>query len=169
MTVKYILYCSINLAHYKSTSPSKLLLVKWPLRGSKFNTCMAYPPTSLGRRSIFTRHWNVFSQINSLFSSDVIWRYRSTLALVMACCLTTPSNYLNQFYQHSPESNFTRSIHKLIPPNGFGDYTLKITTIYPRGQWVKRTSWAWCYYPQPKAISVTFNKMNYFTAHMLIN
>ena len=36
--------------------------------------------------------------LNSLRPSDVIWRRgsRSTLAQVMACCLTAPSHYLNQ-------------------------------------------------------------------------
>ena len=36
--------------------------------------------------------------VNSLWRSDAIWRQRSgsTLARVMACCLTTPSHYLNQ-------------------------------------------------------------------------
>ena len=36
--------------------------------------------------------------LNSLKPSDAIWRPRSgsTLAQVMACCLTTPSHYLNQ-------------------------------------------------------------------------
>ena len=35
---------------------------------------------------------------SSLWSSDIIWRQgsRSTLARVMACCLTAPSHYLNQ-------------------------------------------------------------------------
>ena len=38
------------------------------------------------------------SWLNSLWPSDVIWRHRSgsTLAQVMACCLTAPSYYLNQ-------------------------------------------------------------------------
>ena len=36
--------------------------------------------------------------INSLWPGDAIWRHgtRSTLAQLMACCLTTPSHYLNQ-------------------------------------------------------------------------
>ena len=36
--------------------------------------------------------------INSTWPSDAIWRQRSrsTLAQVMACCLTAPSHYLNQ-------------------------------------------------------------------------
>ena len=35
---------------------------------------------------------------NSLKPSDAIWRHKSgsTLAQVMACCLTAPSHYLNQ-------------------------------------------------------------------------
>ena len=36
--------------------------------------------------------------LNSLWPNDTIWRQRSgsTLAQVMACCLTAPSNHLNQ-------------------------------------------------------------------------
>ena len=38
------------------------------------------------------------SSINSLWPGDAIWRHgtRSTLAQVMACCLTAPSHYLSQ-------------------------------------------------------------------------
>ena len=38
------------------------------------------------------------SEFNSLWPSDAIWRHRSmsTLAQVMACCLTAPNHYLNQ-------------------------------------------------------------------------
>ena len=51
------------------------------------------------------------------WSSDTIWRQRSgsTLAQVMACCLTAPSHYLNQCWLiisklqwHSYQGNFTR-------------------------------------------------------------
>ena len=40
----------------------------------------------------------LWCQFNSLWPSDAIWRHRSgsTLAQVMACCLTAPSHYLNQ-------------------------------------------------------------------------
>ena len=50
----------------------------------------------------FTDHVKHFNQsrdgITSLRPSDTIWRHRSgsTLAHVMACCLTAPSHYLNQ-------------------------------------------------------------------------
>ena len=59
--------------------------------------------------------------VNSLWPSDVIWRQgpRSTLAQVIACCLTGPSHYLNQCWPmisevlwHSPYSNFTENTHK---------------------------------------------------------
>ena len=55
--------------------------------------------------------------INSLGPSDAIWRQRSgsTLAQVMACCLTAPSHYLNQSWLiiskvewHSSKGKFTR-------------------------------------------------------------
>ena len=55
--------------------------------------------------------------VNSLWPSDTIWRHKSesTLAQVMAWCLTAPSHYLNQcwliiskFQWHSSECNFTR-------------------------------------------------------------
>ena len=38
------------------------------------------------------------TNINTLWPVDVIWRHgtRSTLAQVMACCLTPPSHYLSQ-------------------------------------------------------------------------
>ena len=47
-------------------------------------------------------HFSVISWmaqvVNSLWPSDIIWWQgsRSTLAQVMACCLTAPSHYLNQ-------------------------------------------------------------------------
>ena len=56
--------------------------------------------------------------LNSLWPSDVIWRQgsMSTLAQVVACCLTAPSHYLNQCWlmisdvlYHAPENNFTEN------------------------------------------------------------
>ena len=55
--------------------------------------------------------------IRSRWPSDALWRQRSgsTLAQVMACCLTAPSHYLNQcrlifseVQWHSYKVNFTR-------------------------------------------------------------
>ena len=64
-------------------------------------------------------------EINSLWPSDTIWRHKSgsTLAQVMACCLTAPSHYLNECWLtiskvqwHPSESNFTRDTpsHQLL-------------------------------------------------------
>ena len=56
--------------------------------------------------------------VNSFCPRDAIWQHRSgsTLAQVMACCLTAPSRYLNQcwliiskVHWHSSEGNFTRN------------------------------------------------------------
>ena len=58
-----------------------------------------------------------YGWFNSFRPSDAIWRHRSgsTLAKVMACCLTAPSHYLNQCWLiiskmqlHSSDGNFTR-------------------------------------------------------------
>ena len=55
--------------------------------------------------------------VHSLCPSDTMWWHKSgsTLAQVMACCLTAPSHYLNQCWLiiskvqwHSSECNFTR-------------------------------------------------------------
>ena len=68
-------------------------------------------------------HVNSYSLmiINSIWSSGTIWRHRSqsSLAQVMACCLTAPSHYLNhcwllitvrftwvQFHSDCPSNNF---------------------------------------------------------------
>ena len=48
----------------------------------------------------FNQYWPrcTMQWLNSLWPSDTIWRQKSesTLAQVMACCLTAPSHYLNQ-------------------------------------------------------------------------
>ena len=61
--------------------------------------------------------FQVLHVLNTQWPSDTIWRHRSgsTLAQVMACCLTTPSHCLNQCWLiihethlHSSEDSFTR-------------------------------------------------------------
>ena len=61
--------------------------------------------------------------VNSLWPSDTIWRHKSgsTLAQIMACCLTAASHYLIQCWLvikvvlwHTPESNFTGGAQELI-------------------------------------------------------
>ena len=95
-------------------------------------------------------HWRRW--VNSMWPRDTAWlhRSRSTLIHVMACCLTAPSYYLNQYWltirrilHHSPEDNsymemplkvattMYLKITHLIP-----NYVTKATS--PREQWVKR-------------------------------
>ena len=80
----------------------------------------------------------------SLGSSDAIWRQRSvsTLAQVMACCLTAPSHYLNQFWLiiskvkwHSSKGKFTRDNSAINHWNFLENLVPKISFKFPRGQW----------------------------------
>ena len=81
---------------------------------------------------------------NSLWPSDAIWRQRSglTLAQVMACCLTSPSHYLNQCWLiisevnwHSYLGNFTRYASTVNHWNPLENYICRISFKCPRGQW----------------------------------
>ena len=83
--------------------------------------------------------------IKSLGPNNAIWRQRSgsTLAQVMACCLTAPSHYLNQCWLiiwkvqwYSSEDNFRSDISATNHWNKLGNYSYKIPLKYPRGQWV---------------------------------
>ena len=74
---------------------------------------------------------------NSMWPSDTIrpYRYGSTLAHVMNCCLTAPSHYLNQCWfiitdvlWHPPESNFTRIAFEINLQHTFGDDTFEIAS-----------------------------------------
>ena len=65
-------------------------------------------------------------EVNSLGPNDAIWRQRSgsTLAQVMACCLTAPSHYLNQCWLifskvewYSSKDKFTRDTSAINPWN----------------------------------------------------
>ena len=73
-----------------------------------------------------------------------IWRHKSgsTLAQVMACCLTAPSHYLNQCWLiigkvqwHSFECNFTRDTSAISHWNYLENYLSKILFKSPRDRW----------------------------------
>ena len=55
----------------------------------------------------------------------VDWRYH---AIIIKCVM-----------RYSSESNFTRSAREIDPKHAFDVYIFKITTTYPRGQWVNTT------------------------------
>ena len=133
--------------------------VTWPVRcvcvSCQWNKCLIYYRSYITHITIFERLllWNWFlfwlmlavKSINSLWPSDVIWQHRSesTLAQVVAWCLTAPSHFLNQCWliisvkssdihiraisQEKPQPSITR-IHLKIAS--------KISFKFPRGQWV---------------------------------
>ena len=86
------------------------------------------------------------SYFNSLRPSDAIWRqwFWTTLAQVMACCLTAPSHYLNQCWLiirgvlwHTSESSFAGIAQGIDSGYEFEKDILKNIFKSPRGQWVK--------------------------------
>ena len=75
----------------------------------------------------------------ALWPSDGIWqhRFRSTLTQIMACCLTTPSHYLNRHWLimnevlwHSPDINFTGNTQYINLFNEFENHAFKIIATY---------------------------------------
>ena len=84
------------------------------------------------------------------YSNNNIARTGSTLVQLMACCLPTPSHYMNQCWLiikavpwHSPGSNFTRNAY------GFNPYLFKLLPHLPGAQWVKSQDnyykWYWIF------------------------
>ena len=87
--------------------------------------------------------------IGSLLPSDAKWwhRSRSTLALVMACCLMAPSHYLNpcwllisEVLWHSPDNNFKVSTQATNVHNEFENILLEYLTHL---QWVYQHWFRW--------------------------
>ena len=94
--------------------------------------------------NVFYFMWSVLA-FNSLRPSDAIWRQWSwtTLAQVMACCLTAPSHYLNQCWLiirgvlwHTSESSFAGIAQGIDSGYEFEKDILKNIFKSPRGQWV---------------------------------
>ena len=97
-------------------------------------------------KQLLTKRWLWVQRINSLRPSDAIWRQWSwtTLAQVMACCLTAPSHYLNQCWLiirgvlwHTSESSFAGIAQGIDSGYEFEKDILKNIFKSPRGQWVK--------------------------------
>ena len=109
------------------------------------NVSCNYLGVSLWCICIIVLYQYMLNEVNSLWPSDIIWQHvsKSTMALVMACCLMAPSHYLNQCWLliceamlHLLESNFTASAQ--VPSNEFEKYAFKISAISLWGQlwWV---------------------------------
>ena len=83
--------------------------------------------------------------VNLLWPNDIIWhRFRSTLAHVMACCLTTSSHHQSQCWiiiskasWHSSAGNFTRYLrHPSLKIARTYPIISKISFKSPRSRWV---------------------------------
>ena len=92
-TKSFIFWLKFNIIFFPSiliSNKSALVLIivwykaiTWTNADQVIWCCIAWP--------------GLIELINSLWPSDAVWRQRSgsTLAQVMACCLTAPSHYLN--------------------------------------------------------------------------
>ena len=87
--------------------------------------------------------WNFLT--HCVWPSVAVWQHRcrSTLAHIIASCLTTPSHYLNQslllisgVLRHSPENNFAVCSQAANLYNEFENQTFEIIATSSRGQWV---------------------------------
>ena len=86
VTCKLKPLCGRMLDRHKPLMLTGLVCIKAQVKSCKYS------------KSILCRNNWFIQYVNSLWPGDVIWRQgtRSTLAQVMACCLTAPSHYLNQ-------------------------------------------------------------------------
>ena len=111
------------------TGPTQSLLVK----GKDWCFSMWLQQNTLAQSKAST--WNIYTYtFNSLWPGDKKWWHRSgsTLAQVMACCLTAPSHYLNQSWfiingvlWHSHESIFTGNTHDMNLSDEFNKSDIK--------------------------------------------
>ena len=71
--------------------------------------------------------------VNTLWPNDTIWRHKSgsTLAQVMACCLTAPSHYLNQCWLiiSKVQWHSSESILQDIPQPSVTEISLKMAYL----------------------------------------
>ena len=98
----------LNMFAFTSMNRKILILQIW-------NKMLIFFTDSMIFRFRFSNKFSHRVFINTVWPSDVIWRHRSesTLAQVVACCLTAPSHYLNQCWLiiskiqlHSSDGNF---------------------------------------------------------------
>ena len=113
---------------FNSSSPAEVHIVRF-----RWQMCLKHqlcsPNTDKSDTNDSFKAWSVLAFKNGvqsvslypLWPSDTIWRQRSgsTLAQVMACCLTAPSHYLNQCcswmltdHQWSPVTFILGQFHK---------------------------------------------------------
>ena len=121
----------------------------WYYLPGALSFCQVTGTQQIGTCRFYVFEWVAVTWFNSLRPSDAIWRQWSwtTLAQVMACCLTAPSHYLNQCWLiirgvlwHTSESSFAGIAQGIDSGHEFEKDILKNIFKSPRGQWVK-DSW----------------------------
>ena len=131
----YLCFCRIEFVHLLSSCLIKHVpicchtLKRWKgKKNGKKNSRIdrfIVPGVVLGCRSDSYQHlWDdkIATLTHCVLVKPYCERSGSTLAQVMACCLTAPSHYLNQcrliiceVSWHSPEGNFTGSAQGIYP------------------------------------------------------
>ena len=88
--VQVMAWCYHATSHYLSQC--------WPRSLSPYGVTRPQWVNIVYLKTFYTERILIRKLINLLWPSDTIWRHRSgsTVAYVMAWCLTTPSHYLNQ-------------------------------------------------------------------------
>ena len=138
------------------------------------------PNTSIKchKMKVYHSYWliqlTIPTAIKSLRPSDDTWQHWSwtTLAQVMACCLTAPSHYLNQCWLiirgvlwHSSENSFAGIAQGINAGYEFEKDILKIIFKSPRGQWVN-SSWPNTIFSVPPEAT---RKLQGFSKHLWVN
>ena len=116
-------------------SPGHNELMWCQISGSTYNSIVLYIICTTSywsalKKKMKKRDLKYWPTVRSEFLV-ILWHISgSALAKVMACCMTTPSHYLNLHWLiiscvlwHLPESNFTRSSHEFNPKHVFGVYS----------------------------------------------
>ena len=114
--------------------------------GSDLCKMTIWAEKKLETRIKFWRKWAIRLRVIPLWPSDSIWLHRtgSTLAEVMACCLMTPSHYLNQCWciisrvpWHSSEGIIITCSEDTNQKSYIENCIFKNPPRSPRYQWVK--------------------------------
>ena len=117
-------------------------VIVWWLTGNNLTLLWPCLVSNIFLIDRFRAHWRPVNGLTH-WSSVAIWWSQSvsTLAKVMACCLTAPSYYLlpnywlliSEILWHSSESGFAVTAQAKILYNEFENYTLKITVTQGPG------------------------------------
>ena len=123
-TAKIWLFCVNFRLRWYGTQPTKMRLGYCTSILQRLQSCFQRCFQSCKWQSFFFLH-----KIIVAYWSHMAHRSGSILAQIIACCLMTPSHYLNQcwlliseVFWHSPEDSFTESAQDIYPWYGAENY-----------------------------------------------